>query len=342
MAEILGVSVRKNLLIGGNFSTNPWQKGTSFSLITASNWYADRWLVARDYGIYQFTVTKEAISPANSVSGASHCLRYTRPVGGAESGVFFVVSQNIEQKDTIAAIGKYVTFSCWAKCGSAWYTEVGTKALSMVIDYSTNGTESQSVTAFGTTASTLSAGWNFIASQNITMSDTEWRFFSLTAKVPTNATQLAVRFTGRPGIGAPTGVVNEYFEIAQCQLEVGQQPSSFESISAADVLRLCKRYYYQNTRGGVKGIGISSSTMMIHGEHPVEMRSTPSASLVSGGDYTFVDGTTAYIPTAPALSGTEIDSKGFRDFQINGFSGLTAYRPYTIAKSNVLQFSAEI
>ena len=90
---------QQNVLIGGDFTTNPWQRGTSFVSPASNSYTADRFKVSYTTSA-TVTINKTADSSSSSLGGyhTEHC--YDVDVTGADSSVaaadYFVVMQPIE------------------------------------------------------------------------------------------------------------------------------------------------------------------------------------------------------------------------------------------------------
>jgi hypothetical protein len=98
------------------------------------------------------------------------------------------------------------------------------------------------------------------------------------------------------------------FFITGVQLEVGQNPTSFEVEPFERTLLKCQRYYYkfggQNSFEHIPGIGQGNgSTFSTHYQHPVPMRAGPTLNL--GGDWRIND---TYLGSYYTFSGVGIDN----------------------------------
>ena len=73
------------------------------------------------------------------------------------------------------------------------------------------------------------------------------------------------------------------------QLEIGQNPTSFEHEPFERTLAKCQRYFYQWVDGAGQNMGTgayySSSLFIAHLDFPVTMRAAPTGSFVTGTDY---------------------------------------------------------
>lgn len=219
----------KNRLING--SMDIWQRGTSFTGVGAIVYYADRWC-----GI-QFAGSTSTITRATGIGldGFQYALRAQRPAASSNLNSINV-SQSVESQNCLDIAGKQVTFSFYARAGSNF-----SAASSILVSQITTGTGTdQNVYGTYTGASTTN--------QNNTIS-TSWARFSQTITVPSNATEIAVAFFYTP---TGTAGANDFYEITGCQLELGSNATSFDTLSIGTEFSLCERYFRvsRETTGG--------------------------------------------------------------------------------------------
>jgi hypothetical protein len=93
----------RDKIIGGNFTRNPWQRGTSFTVTTSGTYVADRWRVDFD-GSANITVDKVALAIPQVINGqwCSFGLRFL--VNSKSSNTFIRLSQRIEFVDTLTTL----------------------------------------------------------------------------------------------------------------------------------------------------------------------------------------------------------------------------------------------
>src|ERR1700731_436027 len=104
----------RNAIDGGDFGTNPWQRGTTFAAIAATPTYtADRW-VAKGAAGSSINISKQAISV---LSGFSQSMRLRRTAGNTDVNPISV-AQIVEGVDVIRLQGQQVTLSFWAIAGA--------------------------------------------------------------------------------------------------------------------------------------------------------------------------------------------------------------------------------
>jgi hypothetical protein len=272
----------RNMLDGGDATTNPWQRGTSITAIVATNTYtADRWFcvagAASSAGVVQTADT--------TVAGFTKSFVVTRASGGASvSSIFF--GQAVESLDSIRAQGQPVTLSFWARTMSG-YTG-GALGVQVTQGFGTDQSASSLVNATWTSA------LNVVSStQVLTSTMTRYQF---TGNVSITATQLGALFNFTP-VGTNTG--NDGIAINGIQLEMGGGVTPFEHREIEQELAYCQRYYFQSNEastaivalGAVQAANATTFWLAL----PVQMRAAPTVTVVAGSFAQQVSGTTAAV-----------------------------------------------
>jgi hypothetical protein len=256
----------KNKIINGDFSI--WQRGTSFSSTTASQFLADRFYYERGSGTY--SASRQTFTPG------------TAPVAGYEGQYFLRVSptvagdmriaQYVENVQTFA--GQQVTFSFWAKASTATTIQY--------VLYTQNFGSGGSGAANNTTG----------AGQAIT---TSWARYSFTVTMDSIAgktigTSSYVRFA----IDLLESFTGD-FDTWGWQLEYGSKATPFQTASGGSPqaeLAMCQRYYQLLASGLNKFLAVASvysaSQLDLLISFP-EMRIAPNLVATSGtGYYTLI------------------------------------------------------
>ena len=78
------------------------------------------------------------------------------------------------------------------------------------------------------------------------------------------------------------GSSGDYIEFTDFQLELGSVATDFEHRSYGEELALCQRYYQRGISNGALGVSVHSTQATFGFRLPVEMRSEPTVSLISG------------------------------------------------------------
>jgi hypothetical protein len=265
----------RNMIDGGDFTINPFQRGTSFTAISNTVTYgADRWFAVGGASS-SISMSQQA---QTDVVGFSKSLRFGR--GSGTDTAVINLGQVIETADAIRAQGQQVTLSFWAKAGAQF--SAANSALTVQVVSGTGSNQS----AANMVAGSWTGQANLVnASQAITAAATRYIF---TGTVPGGATQLGVLLSY-----APTGTNNttDTVDFYGVQLEIGASASAFEHRDIQVELEICQRYFFQINEpasGVVVGAGMINGTNseLIFIPLPVQMRAAPTVT-VSAGSFKF-------------------------------------------------------
>jgi len=248
----------RNKIIGGNFSTNPWQRGTANGGLTFTNlgndsYGADRFKVAHSSdAVVDMIKTADAPTIAQAGVYTKHCLHLDVTTADTSIGAdqYYQLRQSIEGYN-ILDLGfgqsgtRYFTLSFWHK-----HTVTGTYGLSLM-----NADNSRAY--FGEYTQSSADTWEkaeitFTVDTSGTWDDT-------------NGAGLVIRWILAAGSNFNGGTANEWtsstsnhttsnqvnalsstsnnFKIALVQLEAGQTATAFENRSVGQELELCQRYF---------------------------------------------------------------------------------------------------
>jgi hypothetical protein len=217
LAAIANAGSAGSIVINGGFDV--WQRGTSFAQTgPTSRYLADRWRYARDGTGGTTTVSRQAftIGQTDVPNNPKYYVRCATTVA-ATGQTFHSLSQPIESVSTLS--GGKATLSFWAKSNVA-------RTISVDV-----------VQGFGTGGST---SWQSVLPVNLT---TGWQKFSVTFDLPSIAGKT---------IGANDYVWFEFnlplntvstVDIAQVQVDSGDYALPFNSLTFAEELERCQRYY---------------------------------------------------------------------------------------------------
>ena len=263
--NLLGSSVAyaagKNKIINGDFGI--WQRGTTFNAVANGTYTADRWQAGKD-GTATINVSQQTFTPG------------TAPVAGYEGQYFLrfdvsawtsspvYLTHKIEDVRTFA--GQTVTVSFWAKANSSTTNDV-----LYLQDFGSGGSGA------------------VVSSSSITIG-TSWARYSVTFAIPS--------ISGKT-VGTSSSLVFQILRFSAAktvdvwgvQVESGSTATAFQTATGTiqGELAACQRYYQLIASGTSKVVSnghyVSSSGIDSFNYLPVEMRTTPTISIVTGTSY---------------------------------------------------------
>lgn len=279
----------RNVIIGGNFATNPWQRGTSFTAPANGAFTADRWAFAQSSDAV-LNVLKTADAPSASESGtySTHCLHadVTTADGTIAAGQFCLLRHRVEGYNC-AQFGfgqagvRYVTLSFWHK-----HTKTGTYCVSFrnngdgkhyIAEYSqvvTDVWEKAVITLAVDTGGT----WVYDSGMGLVLD------FVIASGTDYHSTQgvwgTGLKLTSSNQVNGLDNIANN-FKIALVQLEQGSTATYFENRPHQQELALCQRYYLD--RQGyydpiMTGYASGSNTIYMTSFFPTIMRASPTVT----------------------------------------------------------------
>jgi hypothetical protein len=345
----------KNVVIGGDFTTNPFQRGTSWPSAITTTFPADRFEWGRaGAGVVDITKTADAPTVAQAGVHTEHCLHIdvtTADASIAASDLYWVMHQ-LEGLNTVRfgfgeAGTRYVTLSFWHK-----HTKTGTYCAAI-----RNGDGTRS----------------YIKEYTQSVSDT-WEKAELTFPVATDGTWLhgsnagiLLTFTVAAGttyhgasadswlttnslatsnqVNAMDNAANN-FKLALIQLEAGAVATTFESRDVGTELALCQRYYFQiETDSKFVGLGYAAATNRAYAlvDFPVQMRTNATMGN-SGATALMWSAASSYASTAIGTIGAG-DSKStvvYVDVSGTPLTALDGGGMHINGASAYLSFDAEL
>ena len=304
-----------------NSAYQVWQRNTSATYTGASNQYtgADRWSYLGSAGS-SATISRQVTGDTTNLPNIQYCARYLRTAGNTDTNTLYF-AQTFETINTYQFAGKTITLSFYARKGA---------------NYSAASSYLAANLAYGTgTDQALNGGAaanNIVTQQNVLTST--WQRFTVSAAVPTAATQLVAMFTWA-GVG--TAGAADYYEITGVQIDQGSVALPFRTYAATiqGELAACQRYYFRNTATQIYSAffnGTAASTTQVQGplQLPVTMRVSPTsvdyATLAMGDN---VAGATF---TSLAIQGNQSSTQ--QAWIVVTGSGFTQYRTYFIYSNN--------
>lgn len=280
VANYQPLSSMRNVLDGGDFTINPWQRGTTFTGIANTATYtADRWY-AIGGASSSISVSQQSIT---AIPGFGKALQFGRASSNAVTSAISV-NQIVEALDTYRLQGQACTLSFWALAGANFSAansllsiRVGTGTTA---DQGNSGFNGSSWAGYATAAAVN-------APQSGSMSpaiSTNWTRYSVSFQVPANALELGVSIGYTP-VG--TAGANDWVQLAGVQLEIGASASPFDHRDMELELALAQRYFWQVTEpaaGVVVGSGMNTTTsaQVIYMAAPTPFRVAPTVTVSAG------------------------------------------------------------
>ena len=243
---------RRNLILNGSFAIS--QRGSSVS-VGSGTYTLDRWRTDRD-GTVTATVSQQSftLGQTDVPNEPKHYLRLD--ITAASGSSYINLAQFIEGVRNGA--GQAVTLSFWAKASSS--QTIGLRAIQ---DFGGSGSADVS--------QTLSS----------ILATTSWQQFTRTFTLASISGKSIGGGNDSLRIlwDLPVNTVMQ-LDLAQVQLEIGEQATPFEHRSYGEELLACMRYYWKDTAPVYLTQYGSNAIANIYA--PVPMRATPSVSQISG------------------------------------------------------------
>ena len=225
----------RNLVWGGDFGSNPWQAGTSFTsatqvttFFTADDW----WGYVGSGGTTEMTVSRQTDAPTQFQDSMK-----VQRASASTNTAALAVGVVFTTADTIRAIaGQPLTCSFWAKAGA---------------NFSATGLNVYIVTGTGTdqgSAGIPGATWtNAVYTEVATAAaiTTSWVRYNWTTYVPAQISSTAVTEAALLIDDVPVGTAstNDWFELAGVQCETATAPTPFEVTPSTAVLARAREFY---------------------------------------------------------------------------------------------------
>lgn len=239
----------KNLLIGGNFTTNPWQRGTSFVSPGIATYTADRWVYNKlTTGVV--TITKNADSPTVAQAGifSTHCFQIAVTTSSAAPTAteFCFFDQNIEGYNVTNIVQRPFTLSFWVNFNKTGIYCIAFRNLGgdacYIAEYTVNSANTWEKKTITVTASPSSGGWNYTTGVGLQLDFVIacGSMYQNTANswLTTNSLCTSNQVNG---LDSNTNI----FKFALIQVESGSVATPFEQKSQENVLLDCQRYFFK-------------------------------------------------------------------------------------------------
>lgn len=282
VTDSLPTNNTKNLIIGGNFSLNPWQRGTTFAPVAANNYTADRFQYYYNASTAVITMQKTADAPttieAEMLSGDCFEADVTTADATIAATELVGIRYNVEAYDFAAIAERTYTLSFWVKAFTA-----GTYCVSFmndgsnrsyVAEYTINTTatwEKKTITVVGDSGGTWLTNTNGVGLR-ITFMMAVGSTYQTTPDTWTGGL-----FFGTSNQVNGVGSTSDYLRLQFIQLEAGDTATPFEIRSREQEISLCHRYYFDDTSTYNIPLPFESSTTRIYARYwHTQMRTPPA------------------------------------------------------------------
>lgn len=336
-----GAGSERNRLRGGDFTTNLWQRGTTFTSATPTTaaYTADGWWMYSSGNTT--TITKQTgASDIILGSGLRASMRVSRPSGTDVTPI--CVGQILPATATGQFLGNNAVFSFWAMAPTTLSSQ--NDSIDVTLAYATVADSTTPNTVTDSFAKATSTGYTAVTATNIPMTQTFTRY-SISGAIPTTATTVGVKICFTPL--ASTGASTDWFEFAGAQLEAtvtsNTSPGSFARRALATETALEQSYSY----GLIEATGLfyanpvnctSTANAQIPVSFPGQMRMAPTVAVTAGG---FSIQTAAAVT---AIGTTTLVTATAQQASLTSGAACTTTLPYVLKGTNttgLLMFSAE-
>lgn len=274
----------KNVIIGGDFTTNPWQRGTSFAAPATATYTADRWTHAYvTTGVV--TISQVADAPTLLQTNGyftQNCfdVNVTTADAAVAAGDYFIVGQKIEGLhcrhfgfgQTTGV--KEICVAFWVKATKTGIYTVAVRNSaanrSYIAPYTVYVTDTWEykairipVDASGTWLYTngigMSVSWTLMGGSTFQGTDNVWQAGNL--------------FASTSQVNALDTIGNR-FRLALVSVTAAYDPPEFEHRTYAEELALCQRYYQTGNHAVFHSNQLGKSWSLAC--FPVSMRAVPT------------------------------------------------------------------
>ena len=304
----------QNILINGSFQV--WQRYPSIAVPASTTAYTcDRWQLQT--GANQASVVSRQ---TGGTVGDFYC-RVLRNSGQTGTGTMFFAS-SLGRSNTYMAAGKVVTLSFLARSGATFSPTSGTLTATLVSG--TGSTDISVLTGFV-------GGTNVINfNSNLTTGMTRYTATS-SAVVPSNCTQLGVRFSWTPTL---TAGANDWFELGSVQLDIAPFAGAIRMNSYDEELARCKVFYQKISCVASYSISVNNTQHSL--TIPVQMRGIPTLNTIDVNGSVSVplivtNGLANFAQTSLGTITSYLTDGNGGLFALANFSGLTALQPLTLS-----------
>ena len=279
-----------NLIVGGDFTINPWQRGTSFTGVTSGTYTADRWKYVKSTSTFVHNILQSTDYPdpiyTDVLTQNSISIELTTAKASLSATDYVALNQTMCGYTIKPVARKSSTLSFWVKS-----SRIGTYCialrnkgddLSYVSEYSIDIADAWEKKVISIAPPT-SGTWNYTNDIGLQL------FFTLgcgsTYQTSTKDQWISGKYYGTTnqinGVASKTHTP-EYFRLALIQLEPGDHASRFNQRPIALEELLCKRFYWRvgdSSRNIYYNWFSNKGTCYFPIVFPTNMRMSPSVSV---------------------------------------------------------------
>lgn len=246
----------KNMLIGCDFSTNPWQRGVTFNSTANATYLADMWQwIQTGAGVVNCLQGSDAPTEAQAGIFTQNCIEVDTSTAAAviNAGDYYALEYRMEGYDYLKISQRSFTVSFWVKSHKTGIFCVGFRNTggdrSYVHEYTINNADTWEKKSFTVSASPIAGTWNYLNAVGLIIDfplACGSTFGSGTNNTWTSNNMFATSNQVN-GMDSNTNI----FKIALVQLEVGSVANLYEPHLRSEILLRCQRYYRKSYTQGV-------------------------------------------------------------------------------------------
>jgi hypothetical protein len=254
------LQMNRNVIIGGNFTTNPWQRGTSFpNSGVDGNACADRFRL-RKSGSGVFTLSKKIddgppIVLSNVFSKDSLQMEVTTAIASLPATDYYALSYLAEGYDFTMVAQRPMTLSFYVKSSvtgnfSIQMSNNGNDQV-IVLPYTINAANTWQKVVLNIPATPTAGTWLYGGAVGLRINfivGIGSNFVTATTNTWQGVGSPVYGVTGQANLLATVG---NTFQLGLIQLESGNVATKFENLHFSDVLEKCQRYYWKTFGNGV-------------------------------------------------------------------------------------------
>ncbi len=245
----------KNLVIGGDFTTNPWQRGTTFTALATLGYNADRFLIQKA-GTAVVDIVRSTDAPtvaqANIFGVNSLQANVTTADAAIAAGDLYIIEHRIEGYNFTNIAQRPFILSFWVKAVKTGIYCVAFRNSAAnrtyVAEYTINVTNTWEYKTIAVSASPSAGTWNYTngVGLGITFALAAGSTFQTTAN-SWNVGNFLATSNQVNGLDSNTNT----FQLSFIQCEAGNVATPFEQTTRQQVLLACQRYYFKTFTQGV-------------------------------------------------------------------------------------------